>query len=69
MTKSELTEADLERELAALHEQMAISLARIEELLQGVSGRHRTIAKRHLRRFHSEQKRHLEHIRTKLGAR
>lgn len=46
---------------------MALSLESIEELLEGVSTKHRTIAKRHLRKFHSEQKRHLEHIKAKLA--
>ena len=46
---------------------MALSLKSIEDLLEGVSSKHRSIAKRHLRKFHSEQKRHLEHIRQKLN--
>lgn len=68
MKRSSKKGIDLEAELKALHDQMALSLQSIEELLEGVSTKHRSIAKRHLRKFHSEQKRHLEHIKRKLSS-
>lgn len=64
--KGTITDEQLERELRKLHDQMSESVARLEQLLEGVADEHRAMARAHLRRFHSEQKRHLEHIRRKL---